>query len=64
MNTIQRAGRAAGLALLDAGAQKKRWTPEERAKWTRAFNACQRLAGKKLVWNNGRIVKDRPRRKG
>lgn len=51
--------RSGALALLETGEKHKRWSPGEKAQWTRAFNALQRLAGKKLVLEGGRMVKDR-----
>lgn len=48
--------RGAALSLLKAGSAKKRWTPAERKDWTTAFNALQRLAGKKIQWRRGKLV--------
>ncbi len=51
MNRLQRVARESALKILSAGAIHKKWTPEQRTQWTRAFNALQRLAGKKMVIN-------------
>lgn len=47
--SLSKVARAAALTLLDAGEKHKRWTPDQRNQWTRAFNALQRLAGKKII---------------
>lgn len=51
--------RKCAIELLDAGARKSKWTPAERNQWTKAFNALQRLAGKKIVWQGGKLTLDR-----
>lgn len=56
---MQKLARKCALDLLQAGAKKKSWTPYQRAQWTKAFNALQRLSGKKLVLNEGKLVRDR-----
>lgn len=57
MNALQKVARQSALALLAAGEKKKSWTPRERAQWTKAFNALQRLAGKKVIWRRGKLVR-------
>jgi hypothetical protein len=58
MNALQKVARKAALELLDSGAAKKKWTPFEREQWTKAFNALQRLSGKKIIWRGGKLVED------
>ena len=48
MTVMQKVARSCALSLLDAGDKQKKWTPEMRSSWTRAFNACNKLAGKKI----------------
>jgi hypothetical protein len=55
--TLKQAARIAALSLLHAGEKQKKWTPEQRAQWTRAFNALQRLAGKKIIYRGGKLVR-------
>ena len=52
---LKAVARQSAIRLLGAGALKKRWTPYERTQWTKAFNALQRLAGKKLVIKGGKL---------
>lgn len=59
--TLQQTARKAALELLEAGQRKNSWSPVDRAQWTRAFNALQRLAGKKIVLADGVLVRDRKR---
>lgn len=42
--------RKCALEILEAGSRKRNWTPEQRKHWQAAFNALQRLAGKKIVF--------------
>jgi hypothetical protein len=49
VSALARTARQGALALLDAGERHRRWTPQQKAQWTRAFNALQRLAGKKIM---------------
>jgi len=58
---MEKTARLCALALLESGAKKRNWTPYQRAQWTKAFNALQRLAGKKIVLESGKLVKDRLR---
>lgn len=43
--SVERAARFAMQAILEAGARRSRWSPERRARWTRAYNALRRLSG-------------------
>lgn len=47
--------RHCSLLLMDEGSDKKKWTPDERRYWAAAFNALQRLAGKKTLWRRGKM---------
>jgi len=55
MNRLQKIARESANRILAAGALKKTWTPFEKAQWTKAFNALQRLAGKKMVIKGGKM---------
>ena len=48
--------RTCAVALMDAGKKHRNWTPRERQLWTRAFNALQELAGKKVRAHKGGLV--------
>ena len=52
---MKKVARESAIRLLGAGALKKKWTPFERAQWTKAFNALQRLAGKKMVIQRNKL---------
>lgn len=52
---MKKVARESAIKLLAAGALKKTWTPFDRAQWTKAFNALQRLAGKKLVIRRNKL---------
>jgi hypothetical protein len=45
---LKKVAREAAAMLLEAGERQKKWTPEMKASWTRAFNALQRLSGHKI----------------
>lgn len=49
MSRLQKVARESALKILAAGAIHRSWTPQQRLQWTKAFNALQRLAGKKMV---------------
>lgn len=51
---LSKAARRCSVHLLGYAAKHKRWTPEQHQHFTRAYNALQRLAGKKF-----RVVKDK-----
>lgn len=48
MSVMKEVARKCALNLLRAGAAQKRWTPETKKQWARAFNACNKLAGRKI----------------
>lgn len=54
---MKNVARKCALDLLEASERKRSWTPEERLQWTKAFNALQRLAGKKIIYRSGRLQK-------
>jgi hypothetical protein len=57
---LQREARKGALRILAAAAKmKKPFTPYQRLQWTKAFNALQRLAGKKLVARGKGLKRDR-----
>lgn len=56
---MKNVARGCALALLNASDRKKKWTPEERRHWTTAFNALQRLAGKKIIMRGGKLTKEK-----
>ena len=55
---MKKLARSLAVQLLEAGERKKTWTTDERRHWTAAFNALQRLAGKKTVIRGGKLVTD------
>lgn len=48
MNRIQKVARECAVRLMDEGDIKRKWTPEEKRAWTKAFNALQELSGHKI----------------
>lgn len=58
---LVKTARACAIALLDEGEKHRRWSGGQREQWTKAFNALQRLAGRRQVLESGRLVKDRRR---
>lgn len=53
---LKTVARESAIRLLSAGALKKKWTPHQRDQWTKAFNALQRLAGKKMIIRDGKLT--------
>lgn len=49
---MKKIARQMALGLLKAGSRRRTWTPGEKRAWTTAFNALQRLAGKKIRAGN------------
>jgi hypothetical protein len=56
VSALAKVARHGALALLEAGDTHKNWTAYQRQQWTKAFNALQRLAGKKIVSRGGKLV--------
>lgn len=52
---MKQTARKCALAILDAGSRKRNWTPGQKRDWSAAFNALQRLAGKKIVFVGGKL---------
>ncbi len=55
---MKKVARNCAVDLLHAADRKRHWTPYEKQQWTKAFNALQRLAGKKIVYLGGKLTKD------
>lgn len=65
MNKLQKAARQGALSILEASEGKRSWTDHERLQFTKAFNALQRLAGKKVVMTKDGLRTDpEPARRG
>ena len=54
--SLKKRARKLALKLLEAGADQKKWTPAQRRDWTNAFNALQRLAGRKIHAVAGKLA--------
>ena len=54
--SMKDAARRCAIWLMDAGSEKKKWTPAEKRDWGTAFNALHRLAGKKTRWRRGKMT--------
>lgn len=48
LSNLARTARFCAVSLMNEGGRTKRWTPEMKNNWTRAFNALQRLSGHKI----------------
>ena len=45
---MKEVARKCAIMLLEVADNQKKWTPESKSQWTRAFNACNKLAGRKI----------------
>jgi hypothetical protein len=53
--SMKRTSRECAMSLLLAADRKRTWTPEERRLFATAFNALQKLAGKKTRMVRGKL---------